>query len=253
MTVTLVWWAAISLEAIVLCRGIASPLLRRYPLFYLYIASMLVTELARFCCYWFTPGFYQVFYWNTEVVETVARYGVVIEIFRVSLKNHPGMGRMVQRILLIVFVTALSYAATDLLHGGLHSWPRGVADLGRDLRYVEGAVLLVLLWLIGRYRISLGRNLVGLVAGYSFYLAVNVVDLALLFSPGNELSLALRQLPPITYLATLAIWCITLWSPQPEPSQPEPDELDHEYETLAKKTRFLVARTSTRLLRTIRP
>jgi hypothetical protein len=253
MNATLIWWAAILLEGIVLARAAFTPLLRKYPLFYLYMGSTLVIELARFCCYRFFLASYPTFYWNTEVIATTVSYGVAIEIFRVALKRHPGMARVVQRILLIVFVTALSYAATDLLHGGLKSLPRGAAELGRDLCYIEGAVLFVLLWLIGRYRISLGRNLLGLVVGYSFYLAVNVVDLALLFSPGNEFSVGLRKVLPLAYIATLVIWCITLWSPQSEPSQPDTDELDHEYETLARRTRFVLARTSTRLLRTIRP
>jgi len=42
------------------------------------------------------------------------------------------------------------------LHGGFASLSRAIADLGRDLRYVEAAILLVMLWLLMRYRIPLG-------------------------------------------------------------------------------------------------
>jgi hypothetical protein len=249
----LIWWTAIALEVMLLCRGVYGGLLRRYPFFYIYIACILATEMLRLFCYQFAPAHYAGFFWNTEVLTVAASYGVIVEIFRASLKRHPGIARLVQRVLLVVFVIALSYAATDLLHGGWASMPRAAAELGRDLRYVEGAVLLVMLWFFGRYRIALGRNLLGLAVGYSFWVGLNVMNLALFFIRGNEASSELKKLLPLTYLATLIVWCITLWSSQPEPAEPTTDELGHEYEILAQKTRLILARTSTRLVRTIRP
>jgi hypothetical protein len=254
MSTNLLWGAGIAVEIVVLFRGVYTALIRKYPWFYAYIGCILSTEILRFYCYQFAPSYYRTFFWNTELLTVAASYGVLIDVFRASLKGHAGMARLVQKSLLIVFVAAASYAATDLLHGGLASLPRAVAELGRDLRYIEGIVLLLMLWFFGRYRIAFGRNLLGILCGYSLWVGINVVGLALMFSDGKGFSLGMRNLfLPFTFLTSLLIWAVMLWSARPEQVRPASNELDHEYEFLAAKTRLLLARTSTRLLRTIRP
>jgi len=59
------------------------------------------------------------------------------------------------------------YAASDLVQGGFSSISRALADLSRNLRYVEAGILLVMMWLFVRYRIALGRNRLGVMIGYS--------------------------------------------------------------------------------------
>src|SRR5260370_17439965 len=125
-------------------------------------------EVLRFCSHNLTPKFYPAFYWHSELVTVVASYAVIFEIFRQALRHNPGVGSLAQKLLLVVFVIALTYAASDLLHGGFASVPRATADLGRYLRYVEGALLFVMLWLFGRYRIFFGRNLLAFTIRYSF-------------------------------------------------------------------------------------
>jgi hypothetical protein len=255
MNANLVWWGAIGLEGVALIRGASTGLLRKYALFYAYIGCIFATEFLRLCFYQFASSHYQDLYWNTELITIVASYGVILEIFRQSLRHNPGVARMAQTLLLVVFVVAFSYAATDLLHGGFVSLSRATAELGRDLRYVEGVLLLVMLWLFGRYRISLGPNLLGMVVGYSFWVGLNVINLAFLFLPGSEFSIALRNMLPVTFLATLMIWCGSLWSSQPDPTQPAASKLDRDYDLLAATTRGVLTRTTNRVvkIRTTRP
>jgi hypothetical protein len=70
---------------------------------------------------------------------------------------------------------------------------------------------------------------------------------------GNEASILLRRMLPVSYLVTLGIWCATLWSALPDPIQPSESEIERDYELLAAKTRIILARTSSRLVRAIRP
>lgn len=241
------------LETVVLCRGVKATLLRKYPLFYAYVACVFLIELLRFSCYEFALNSYQAFYWHTELVTIVTSYAVVFEIFRGSLRHNPVVARLAQTLLLVVFVLTGTYVVSDMLHGGFASLPRVTAELGRDLRYVEGALLLVMLWLFGRYRISFGRNLLGLTIGYSLLVGLDVINLAFLFLPGNEFSIALRKSLPITYLITLIVWCASLWSSQPDPVQSAQSAIDRDYALLAAKTRAALAQLSTRVGRTLRP
>jgi hypothetical protein len=185
-------------------------LLKKHPLFYAYVGCVLLIEVLRFCSYKFTQSFYSAFYWDSELVTIVASYGVIFEIFRQALRHNPGVARLAQKFLLVLFVIAVTFAGSGPPHGGFTSIPRATADLGRYLRYLEGALLFVMLWLFGRYRISFGRNLLGLTVGYSFLVGLDVMNLAFLSFPGNELSIVLRRLLPVTFVATLTIWCAAL-------------------------------------------
>lgn len=253
MSTYLIWWAAIALEAIVLFRGTQAGLLRKYPLFYGYIGWVLATDLIELWAYYFAPDLYAPLYWPSDFVTIMVSYAVILEIFRWSTRHKPGIRRLAQDVLLTVFALTVAYAVVDFAHGGSRSLSRAIADLSRDLRYVEAGVLLIMLWLFARYRIPLGRNLLGLISGYSFWLACNIVNLAFLFRPSNEISIVLRGMLPATYLLTLVIWCASLWSPQPEPAQPRENRIERDYDLLATHTHAVLARTSQQIFRLFRP
>ena len=253
MLANIIWFSAIALEAVILLRASTTGLLKRYPLFYSYIGCVLVKEIIGLITNAFAPKLYEPLYWPTELATILASYAVIIEVFRRSTRHKPGIRRLVQNALLSVFALTVAYAASDFWHGGFGSLSRAIADLGRDLRYVEAAILLVMLWLFVRYRIPIGRNLRGVIVGYSFWVGLNVVNLALLFQPGNEFSVLLRGVLPATYAITLGIWCIALWSAHPEPASPAESTIERDYEILAAKTQAVLARTSTRVARIMRP
>ena len=253
MDTNLIWLSVIALEGTVIFRGLRAALLKKYPLFYAYVGCVLLVELLRVYCYKASPNFYPAFYWDTEPVTIIAGYAVIFEIFRQALRHNPGMARVAQKLLLVVFVIALTYSASDLLHGGFASMARATADLGRYLLYVKGVLLVVMLWFFGRYRISFGRNLLGLTAGYSLAVGLDVMNLALLSFPGHESSIGLRKLLPTTYLITLIIWCASLWSVQPDPAPPEESAIDRDYRLLVDKTMSAFAHLSQRGGRTFRP
>jgi hypothetical protein len=248
-----IWSSAIALEGVILFRAALTDLLKKYPLFFTYLGCVFLKEMIGVLTNALAPNLYEPIYWPAELVTIVASYAVMIEIFRWSTRHKPGIRRLTQRALLVVFALICGYAASNFVHGKFSSPSRAVAALGRDLRYVEAGVLLLMLWLLTRYRIPLGRNLRGLLIGYSFWVGINVVNLAFWFVPGNEFSNFLRGLLPATYLFTLAIWCATLWSAYPEPVRPAATKIERDYELLATKTQAVLARMSTSLARIIRP
>jgi hypothetical protein len=254
MSADFIWWGAIGLEAVILFRAWCTHLIRKYALFYAYIVFVLLADIIRLCCYQFRPKLYPTLYWPTELVTIVASYAVMMEIFRQSARYNPGVARLTRNLLAIVFCLTLSYAFLNLVQDGFaYSVPRVTADMGRYFRYVEGTLLLGMLWLFARYRIPLGRNLLGLIAGNTFWVGLNIANLAFWSQSGNEVSIILRRMLPASYLVTLGIWCATLWSALPDPVQPAESEIERDYEILAAKTRAILARTSSRLVRAMRP
>jgi hypothetical protein len=253
MLANFIWWTAIALEVVILFRGALTGLLKKYPLFFTYIGCVLLKEIIGLLTKAWAPKLYERLYWPADLATILASFAVLVEIFRWSTRHKPGIRRLTQSVLLTVFALTVGYAASNFVHGKFSSPSRAVAALSRDLRYIEAGVLLLMLWLLLRYRILLGRNLQGLLIGYSFWVGINVVNLAFWFVPGNEFSNLLRGLLPATYVLTLGVWCVTLWSAYPEPMQPAETRIERDYELLAAKTQAVLARTSTRLVRFIRP
>lgn len=248
-----IWWSAIVIEAIVLLRGASTNLIKRYPLFFGYLACIFLTEITRLCVYSLAPTHYGAVYWYSELADIVASYAVIIEIFRKALRNSAGLARLAKNLLYVIFVVTASYSATDLLAGGFAFLPLATADLGRDLRCVEAALLLVILWLFARYRIPLGRNLGAIALGNAFWVGTSVINIALLSSPGKQFSVLLRQLLPVTYLIALAVWCLGLWTADPERAHVPMHRMDFGYAIVAMKTRTIFASATDRLIRAVKP
>ncbi|HKV23371.1 MAG TPA: hypothetical protein VJN93_02165 [Candidatus Acidoferrum sp.] len=253
MVTNLIWLSGAAFEAILLFRSWKASLLRRYPFFYAYIAWVLLAQMLGFWFYLQKPNLYQAWYWDTQFIAVSASYGICFEIFKSALRHNQGVARAARKLLLVVFVVALSYAGSDFMHGGFRSVARAAADLGSYLSYVEAVLLLLMLWLFGRYRIPFGRNLLGLTLGYALWVGTDVIILVLLFLPGNGASIELRQLAPIVFLITLVVWCVALWSFQAEPLQPLVGAIDRDYALLAAKTRTSLAHLSVLVGRTLRP
>jgi len=252
MFTQIVWWASIVLEILLLLRAFYEKA-KKFPFFYFYISWVLLVDLFRFYIYEVHPGFYRPFYWSTEFLSVIVGYGVILEIYRRALINHPGVARLSQTVLLTLLFVTIAKVAADALRSPLGSWMVATAELGRDLRYVQGALLILMLALFGYYRIPAGRNLKGLIFGYGLFIATTITNIAIRSQPGNELSLLMRKLQPVIYLVTLTIWSVALWSHQPEP-QPDPRvRIERDYQVLAEQTRMMLARAFTYLGRAIRP
>jgi hypothetical protein len=253
MAANLIWLGSAVLEAVVLFRGWKTGLLRRYPFFYTFLAWILLTEILRFWSYQQFPNSYQAVFWDTRFVTVAASYAVCVGIFKRGLRHNKGVAGAAQKLLLAVFVVALSYAASAFVHGRHSSVASIAADLGAYLSYTEALLLLVMLWLFARYRISFGRNLLGLTLGYSLWVGSEVMIVVLLFLPGNGASMALRNMAPLVFLLALVIWCASLWHFDAEPPPATEPAIDRDYALLAARTRAALSHLSFLLGRTLRP
>lgn len=253
MFTNLIWGTSIALESLLLLRAAGQGLLKRYPLFYGYVGCVLVREIIGLAALRLYPASYDYLYWPAELVTVLASYAVMIEILRNSTRHHPGIRRLSQNALLIVLAFTTAYSGSNLVHTRFRSLSGAIADLGHDLRYVEGGLLVVMLWLLTRYRIPLGRNLMGLIIGYSFWVGISIVNLAFWFQPGNESSLLLRNFLSVSYALTLGIWCGALWFAHPEPVPPTETALERDYTLLAARTQEILVRTASRVARSKKP
>jgi hypothetical protein len=109
-------------------------------------------------------------------------------------------------------------------------------NLERDFRAMQAVTLAGVFALILYFRIDVGRNLRGIIAGIGLYVGSTILSETLRGYAGPSLDAAWKIIQPYTYLLALAIWTFTLWSYAPAPLPEAPVETHTDYDALARST-----------------
>ena len=107
MLTLILWWTGIFVEALILVRGIQLHLLRRFPFFFFYIASVFCADVSLYVVRMANPAIYVTWASRAEVLNIVLGYGIILEIFRHVLSRYPGIDRLSQILGLAIFVLVL--------------------------------------------------------------------------------------------------------------------------------------------------
>ncbi len=248
-----IWWITNALEAILLGRATQRKLIKAYPVFYTYLAYVFVESLSRFYVYVWHPASYVNFYWSTQAVSVLLGYGVVWEICRQALARYPGAFRMARAALVLIFVLVISKVLANVLGGEHWSLARTIAEEERDFRIVQAFLILAIVGLVFYYRIHIGRNLRGMMLGYGFFIGTSILNLTFRSLFGDEFQIWWQYLQPAAYVVVLLIWCVTLWSYQPNPEPETESRIEQDYQSLVRATRQRFRQVRAHVGRTVRP
>ncbi|MGB6485106.1 MAG: hypothetical protein WBE86_16615 [Candidatus Acidiferrales bacterium] len=248
-----VWWICIALEALLLIRATRTNLFKKFPLFYSYIAWVLTKDLLSAPIYMHHPSFYVPFYWATGLLLAAISYGVLMEIYGRSLKNYAGVARFFRVLLLVMFLVIAIKVGVNSFSGSQPSFVRAIADLEGNLRQLQAILLSCLLVLFVYYKVSIGRNLRGLVLGYSLFIGADVITLTFIAHPATGFAPLMRKIEPLFYAVALIIWSLTLWASSPETATGVSCGIEQDYEHLAQETKMMLLRARTHLARAARP
>ena len=217
-------------------------LYEKYPAFYFYLSTVLLIELLRFATYIFQPSLYQTFYWFSEFLAATVGYAVILEIYKHALNNSQGVARIARAFLWAVLGAIILKVSWNAVSGPVWSPATTSAQLERDLRTVQAILLAAVIALLAYYVVPAGRNLIGIIFGYSAYIYASVVSLAFGSLPGYGLRPGWRLVQPIAYLAALLIWGSTLWSYSPNSVAETESKIDHDYKLIAERTRRAISK-----------
>jgi len=209
-----IWFATILLELIVIGRSLRGGFFHRYPVFYSYISFVFLQSLARFTVYHLKPDWYSSVYWFTEYVAIIAGCSVVFEFCRLGLKEYPGVGKMARLGLIAAFLFTFSKVLFTAAQGADGWTPALTFLLERDVRFVQIAATAILVAIVFVYRIPISRNLKGIILGYGFYLGTVVANLTFLGWFGSRVQAAASRIQASSYMVTLLVWTVALWSYQ---------------------------------------
>lgn len=247
----LVWWACISLEMILVLRSIPAAMFKRFPIFYGYIACVLVRDVSAIPIYRTWPGLYSLFYWSTAFMIAILGYAVILEICSRSFARFPGMARLIRVALVGLLFVIAARAFAELFGGAANPLASSAALLERDLRCVQAALLGALLGIFSFYRIPIGTNLRGIIVGYTLYVGVRVIELTAYTQSGAS-GILVSKVEPISYLICLGLWTVALWSRAPEPIADAASGIERDYDLLVQQTRTKLLRARALVTGTVR-
>jgi hypothetical protein len=231
-----IWWGSIALETLLLVRGLQGKLLARYPVFYAYILFVWLQSLLRFSIYHTRPQLYLPVYWITEYSGVLIGCGVVFEILRVGLAAYPGTVRMARNVLAIVFVMAFTKGLVEMWNDP-HWWSAATTmELERALRTVQSLAIIALVILSLLYSIPFGRNLRGILVGYSLFVGISVIQLTFVTNSGSRFYSFWTHVHPGSYFVVLGLWAVHLWSYAPNPEPKRAVRLEEQYQRIAATT-----------------
>jgi len=242
-----IWSGSAALEFLLLIRGWQCGLLRRYPLFYGYISFVAALDVPRFLAHAWSNQVYWYTYWFSEILGVMAGCAVVFEIYRIALDSYPGAARITRNVLMFVFAMAFAKGLVNAwnLHqvwdeaaaNGLklhQAWDEAAAlALERLVRTVQGIALIALVVLFLAYSIPFGKNLRGILLGYSLFIAERIICLTFVPPQGHDFWFYAYS---ASYLVVLSLWLAHLWSYHPVPEAQTRLALERDYQVLAAAT-----------------
>ena len=226
--------------ATILWRSKREGIFQPYPVFYAYVAYMMLYTLALFPIYMFWPRLYSRAYWTLEFATILISLAVTWEIYRIVLRSYQGVYRLSGRVIAILYTMVLAKFAADVSTQGIERLIPTMAELERDVRFMQAVLLFVVIALVLRYRIPMGRNAACLTFGYAFFIGAEMANLALRSALGMSFQRWWEILEPLEYLAMVGLWCVGFWvrSPGPAPSH----ALERDYAWASRETADGIAR-----------
>ena len=202
----------------VLLRGMASRCFKVFPLFYSYMAYVLCGSTVMYLVYGLDRQVYPSAYWFYYLISILVEFSVLVEISDHIFQSLPAV-RLLGRALTIVIsgVLALLYVLPAII--GSHDRQPALLDFALRASVTKILVLIALFFASRQFRSKLGKNVAGLMLGFSIYMGVNIANLAAAkaFDPAIY-GQVLWILTPASYALCLLVWTIALWDFVPAPN-----------------------------------
>jgi hypothetical protein len=249
----LIGWGGVTLEILLLVRGIRGKLALRYPAFYSYIAFVLLQDIFCFAVHLWYPRIYTGVYWIAEFLSLLFGCAVVFEIYRVGLAAFPGTARMARNALGFLFALAIARAIADTWTDPRWWMEAATTQIEGALRAVEALAIAVLAALFLFYSIPVGRNLRGILLGYGLFVSSSVLTLEFVSTAGTTFRHFLAAVYPDFYFVALSLWLVHLWSYAANPIPAADVRLEEEYQRVAAATHRRLQDARGYLAKAVRP
>lgn len=265
----LLFWFFAGLETLLCVLVYSRGLQRRLPFFAVYATSMLICcalDGIVYAAFGFQSSASYYVAWIGIAVTLAARSAAIAELCRQSLRAYRGIWALTWRLLITVTTLFFVYAAVDAR--GQLNWPTTFAlTVERDVEITSVAVLLTILLIANYYQLSFGPVEITLGSGLLLYCVVTFINDSAFRSifayylpswttmkfQADRAVVLWNTVYSVASDASLAIWCVALRKPLPEPAEPPillPVEV---YQELSPAINLRLRAFNARLLELLKP
>ena len=175
------WVVPLILQAAIAIAMLRRRLVRTFPVFFAYTILVLSRDSALFFLPY--PGnLYALVYWCGDVLAVLLSLGVIFETLRHILPPHPLLRRVWKSVWILGGLASLT-AALILVFGNGGTGPDRILEstilLERAVRFLQVCLLIVLIGLMSRLGLTWHSYLLGIVAGFGVYSALDLAALEL--------------------------------------------------------------------------
>lgn len=206
---------AMALEAGILVRAIRGRFLSRYLLFYSYVGYILVSSMVTLLIYLYGKSSYADAYWFNYMITLLVEFAVLVEISDHIFSPYPAVRHLGR--LLIVCICApffVWYLIPPLF--GTEPTTLLILEFVKRASLTKAVVIVALLAMARYLRLPLGKNVTGLVIGFSIYLGTGIANFTLAAKYGKEFyAPTFSTILRLSYALSLLVWMTTLWNYQP--------------------------------------
>jgi len=205
------------MDGLLMWRGVRSRCVKLFPLFYAYILYDFSSTGGAYLVYWLEPGWHASVYWFCYVLSIVVEFAILVEISDHVFQPYPAIRSLGRALtILISGVLGLSYVLPALVKP--QERPLALLDFALRTSLTKAVILAALFIAARHFDLKLGRNVAGLMLGFSIYLGVNVANFAAAHSTAQTpYARLLWVVSPLAYILCLLVWTRALWQVAPLP------------------------------------
>lgn len=230
------------LEAAILLRAIQTGVCRQYPLFFAYLSCVFLGDIVMYPAgKLLHPGAFRVCYWSKEFICVIVGYAVVMEVIERAFAHFEGPKRLGRNAAMLTFAAIVAMTALDAAFQRAPNTIRASVEVEANLRGAELILLSIIIVVISYYSIPIGRNLKGIILGYGVCTLAVALNEAFRTFAGPSFQRAFSTIWSYSYIVSLVIWAVALWSYEANPSPAGWTPTDDDYATFASRTRSTLA------------
>jgi hypothetical protein len=214
---TFAYLNTLALEIVLLWRAGRCRLLRSFPFFYSYLIYDVCCSSAVYVAYWIRPSMYPTAYWLDFLLSSLVEFAVLLEISDHIFQSFPAIRYLGRALTILISSTfALVYILPAILESREPSSKLLSFALGTSVTKV--IILATLVFMAHHFGLALGKNVAGMMLGFSIYLGVNVANYAAAEDFGRALyARVLWVMSPLAFTFCLLVWTVALWELAPMP------------------------------------
>jgi hypothetical protein len=170
--------------------------------------------------YSFDPQLYPAACWIYFLISLLAEFMILVEISDQIFRPFPAIRNLGRAVTIMISVClGLFYILPTIL--GSTGRSRAVAGFAFRTFVTKAIILAVLFYVARHYDSPLGRNVGGIMLGFSIYVAIHVAVMGTAQASGSALfGPIIWFVAPLAFAMCLLVWTVSLWEVAPGPQVP---------------------------------